>query len=110
LVGTAQVVINGKLVQMAGSMIGPVSETILAQFAQNFSNAAAAVPVTVAATVSPVAEATNEVPAAHVEPVAPPESDRSEPARVEPVRELNALAVLWSVLRNWFATVFGRRI
>jgi uncharacterized protein len=44
LVGSAQVIINGKLVQMAGRMIVPVSETILAQFAQNFSTAAAALP------------------------------------------------------------------
>lgn len=90
LVGTAQVVINGKLVQMAGRMLAPVSETILAQFAQNFSAAAAAIPL----------PAAPEAPAVPEPPAAPP------PA---PARELNALALAWTMLRNWFASLLGRR-
>jgi uncharacterized protein len=85
LVGTAQVIINGKLVQMAGRMIGPVSEAILAQFAQNFSSAAAALPSAAAV----VLEDRPPVPAAAVQ-------------------ELNVFAVAWAVLRNWFASRFGR--
>ncbi len=87
LIGNAQVIINGKLVQMAGRMIGPVSEAILAQFAQNFSSAAAALPIN-----PEVAE------------------DRLAPVSNTPTpNELNAFALAWTVLRNWFATRFGRR-
>jgi carbon monoxide dehydrogenase subunit G len=95
LVGNAHVVLNGKLVQMAGRLIGPVSETILAQFAQNFSSAAAAMPIATAPLAMPVA-----VEPATVTPPAVP---------LAPARELNALALLWGVLRNWFATLLGRR-
>jgi carbon monoxide dehydrogenase subunit G len=96
LIGTAQVILNGKLVQMAGRMITPVSEAILAQFAQNFSNAAAALPLP-----TPMIEE-RPVPAA----TPPPKSANESPAA--PTNELNAFAVGWTVLRNWFAALFGR--
>jgi carbon monoxide dehydrogenase subunit G len=94
LVGSAQVIINGRLVQMAGRMIAPVSETILAQFAQNFSNAAAALPL---------AAAEQRAPESLAEP--PP---TALPAAA-PANELNALVLLWAVLRNWFSALLGKR-
>ena len=96
LVGKAQVVLNGKLVQMAGRMIGPVSETILAQFAQNFSTAAAAIP-------APAAPATAPVLVDPTTTTAPPSAPMARAS------ELNAFALLWGVLRNWFASLLGRR-
>jgi uncharacterized protein len=99
LVGNAQVILNGKLVQMAGRLIGPVAESVLAQFAQNFSNAAAALPV--AAPVAPPSVATATV--------APQQAPTNTPPQSAPAPELNAFAVLWSVVRNWFATLLGRR-
>jgi carbon monoxide dehydrogenase subunit G len=102
LVGAAQVILNGKLVQMAGRMIGPVSEAILAQFAQNFSTAAAAVPVASPA-LEPVAVGPIAAEPVTVEPVT------VTPAPIAPARELNAMALLWGVLRNWLATLLGRR-
>jgi carbon monoxide dehydrogenase subunit G len=100
LVGNAQVILNGKLVQMAGRMVVPVAETILAQFAQNFSNAAAAVPLAVA----PVEQ--SSVASAMLELESPPLGPAPAPA---PARELNAFALLWSVVRNWFTALLGRR-
>ena len=102
LVGTAQVVINGKLVQMAGRMIGPVSEAILQQFAQNFSTAAAAVP----AAVPPPAAAVIEEPSAPATAPVQPTAAAPPPAAAA---QLNAFALAWAVLRNWLASVFGRR-
>jgi uncharacterized protein len=99
LLGNAHVILNGKLVQMAGRMISPVAESILAQFAQNFSNAAAAVPV------APKVEA----PDVDLGAAQPQLSAGSTPP-MPPARELNAFAVLWSVVRNWFAALFGRRV
>jgi hypothetical protein len=31
------------------------------------------------------------------------------PARRPPVKELNALALLWTVVKGWFAGLFGKR-
>jgi hypothetical protein len=99
LIGHAQVILNGRLVQLAGRMIVPVAETILAQFAQNFSNAAAAVP--------PL-EAPPQVDAVNAELPSPSASLAPAPP-LPPARELKVLAVLWSVVRHWFATRLGRR-
>lgn len=108
LVGTAQVILNGKLVQMAGRMIGPVAETILAQFAQNFSNAAAALSAAAPPLEPPGAGSARVAAQAPAIDAAAPASP-PPPASAAPARELNALAVLWSVVRNWFTTRLGRR-
>jgi carbon monoxide dehydrogenase subunit G len=101
LIGHAHVILNGRLVQMAGRMIVPVAETILAQFVGNFSNAAAAIPLV--ETLPQVDAATAELPSPAASRAAPP-----SPAP-PPARELKVLAVLWSVVRHWFATRLGRR-
>jgi len=87
LVGQASVVVSGKLAQFGSRLLVPVSDAMLAQFADNFSAAAAAVPVA-----APAGSA----------PVAPP-----PPA--PPVKELNALALIWTVIKGWFAGLFGRK-
>lgn len=97
LVGKATVVVSGKLAQFGNRLLVPVSDAMLAQFADNFRTAAAAVPATAAAA-GPAASAATAATAA------PP------PAPVpQPVKELNALALLWTVLKNWLAGLFGRR-
>lgn len=97
LVGTATVVVSGKLAQFGNRLLVPVSDAMLAQFADNFRSAAAAVPAAAAA--APTG------PAATAASAAPP---AAAPAP-QPVKELNALALLWTVLKNWLAGLFGRR-
>ncbi|MCZ2440768.1 MAG: SRPBCC family protein [Burkholderiales bacterium] len=93
LTGTATVVVSGKLAQFGNRLLVPVSDAMLAQFADNFRAAAAAV------------AATADAAAGAGETVASP-GPAAAPA---PVRELNALALMWQVFKAWLARLFGRR-
>jgi hypothetical protein len=86
LVGQATIVVSGKLAQFGSRLLVPVSDAMLAQFAKNFSAAAAAV--------------VSDQPAA-----APAASAAMASA---PKNELNALALMWTVVKGWFAKLFGR--
>ena len=87
LVGKADVVVAGKFAQFGGRMMNSVSDMILAQFADTFSQKAAALQ-----TASAVDAAAASAPA----PVAAP-------------KELNALAILWALVRGLFSGLFGRK-
>lgn len=89
LVGNAAVIVNGKFAQFGGRMMTQVSDMLLAQFADNFRAAAAALPAPGAA------------PAPAGAPAAP-----AAPAKAN---EINGLAILWSLIKNWFAGLFGKR-
>ena len=89
LVGAATVTVSGKLAQFGSRLLVPVSDAMLGQFADNFRAAAAAVPAA-GASKSEVAAAATAQPAA-------------------PVRELNALALMWAVFKGWLAGLFGKR-
>lgn len=88
LVGAATIIVSGKLAQFGNRLLVPVSDAMLAQFADNFRAAAAAVP----------APAVVGAPAAEPAPAAAP----------APVKELNALALMWSVIKAWFAGLFRK--
>ncbi|MCC7152652.1 MAG: SRPBCC family protein [Rubrivivax sp.] len=92
LAGTATVVVSGKLAQFGNRLLVPVSDAMLAQFADNFRAAAAAVASASAA----AADAPGAAPAPPAAPIA------------APVRELNALALMWQVFKAWLARLFGR--
>jgi carbon monoxide dehydrogenase subunit G len=88
LVGSSHVVVNGKFAQFGGRLIGQVSDVILAQFADNFAKAAAMLPP----------------------PSAAPASAETPAVAMAPGKtELNALRVLWGLLKNWFLGLFGKR-
>ena len=95
LAGQATITVSGKLAQFGSRLLVPVSDAMLTQFAGNFRNAAAAVPVAAA----PVA------PGAAPAPAAAP----AEPVAVAPVKELNALGLMWTVIKGWFAGLFGKK-
>ena len=86
LQGQAVVTVSGKLAQFGNRLLVPVSDAMLAQFAGNFRTAAAAVAAPSAAETAPPA-----------------------PAPAPPATELNALALMWTVVKGWFAGLFGRR-
>ena len=87
LVGVATIVVSGKLAQFGSRLLVPVSDAMLAQFAGNFNTAATAVPAA--------------VPAG--QPAPPP----AAAAPAQPVKELNALALMWTVFKSWLAGLFG---
>jgi carbon monoxide dehydrogenase subunit G len=84
LIGSSTVVVSGKFAQFGGRLMGQVSDVILAQFAGNFAAAAVAVGETAAAA----------APAAAAVPLK--------------ARQLNALAILWSLIKGWVAGL-GRK-
>jgi uncharacterized protein len=105
LVGQAAVIVNGKFAQFGGRLMVQVSDMLLAQFAENFAAAAAALPgpttsvVAAAAPASiPVTGAPESAPASPTPGVAPAQA-----------REINALAIAWRLVKNWVAGVFGKR-
>jgi carbon monoxide dehydrogenase subunit G len=96
LVGSAVISVSGKLAQFGSRLLGPVSDAMLRQFADNFRAAAAAVPATQALD----AKAAPATPGA-----APPPA----PAAPKVASALNLLALAWNVIKAWFAGLFGKR-
>ena len=129
LLGDATVTVSGKLAQFGGRLLVPIADAMLAQFARNFETAAGAVELAPA----PVAEPSATVPAASLEPLpeaaaaheafvavaapvaAPPAvvvpmPRATSPAPVAaPANELNALGLMWAVIRSWFLGLFGKK-
>jgi uncharacterized protein len=122
LVGQATIIVSGKLAQFGSRLLVPVSDAMLAQFAANFSEAAAAVPVVAA--VAAASNATAATPgtgaAAHsaaTHSAATPNatahasgaSNANPPRVAAPVKELNALGLMWTVFKGWLAGLFGAK-
>ncbi|MDO9074960.1 MAG: SRPBCC family protein [Rubrivivax sp.] len=113
LVGQATVTVSGKLAQFGSRLLVPVSDALLAQFADNFRAAAAAL------TASETPAASSALPRAPVEVAAstagpapaaapaPPAAPTMEPPAQ--VKELNALALMWTVFKAWLAGLFGKK-
>lgn len=123
LVGQATVTVSGKLAQFGSRLLVPVSDAMLAQFANNFRAAAAAVPMPGAAapagtsaapeaSAGPISAAPSAAPAV-ADPAAVPRDSppprAATPAAAAPANELNALALIWTVIKGWFAGLFGKR-
>jgi carbon monoxide dehydrogenase subunit G len=127
LVGQATVTVSGKLAQFGSRLLVPVSDAMLAQFADHFRAAAAAVPAAAAdrapdatevAAVSPPlppggggvgGEGTSPLQATAEPPVAAPAAPPEPQAAPAQPTELNALALMWTVFKGWLAGLFGRR-
>lgn len=111
LVGQATITVSGKLAQFGSRLLVPVSDAMLAQFADNFRAAAAAVPVA-AATPEPQAPASaesGEQAAAGVPPAPAPVPAPRPPVAPAQVKELNALGLMWTVFKGWLAGLFGKK-
>ena len=90
LLGQASIMVGGKLAQFGSRLLVPVSDALLAQFAANFSTAAAAISAPGAGALT---EATAPATAAVRVPLPTPQA----------AAELNALALMWTVLKSWMA-------
>ena len=92
--GQSVVSLSGKAAAFGGRMVNSVADQILAQFAANF---AARLPAAPAPSTTPP-------------PAAPTSSTTPPPAAPPPAAELNGLALLWAVLRDWLRGLFsGKR-
>ncbi len=107
LAGHATVVVNGKFAQFGGRMMVQVSEMMLGQFVQNFQAAAQQLAA------APSADAGEPASAPDSAPQAPTEAAQAAPAAAsaaprQAAREINGLALLWALIRGWFASLFAR--
>ncbi|GAA6141504.1 SRPBCC family protein [Hydrogenophaga sp. 5NK40-0174] len=97
--GDAAVIVNGKFAQFGGRMMVQVSDMILAQFVENFRQAAAALPApegqgTAAGATADTTASTGSAPAASSAPPVP--------------KEINGLAIAWALIKNWWRGLFGK--
>ncbi len=118
LVGTATVVVSGKLAQFGSRLLVPVSDALLAQFADHFQTSAKAVPMpgtsaaTLATAIASDSTVTLQIQGGQAPGAlapAPAMAPATIPTSPAPVRELNALKLVWIVIRNWFAGLFRRK-
>ena len=119
LVGRSEVTMSGKAAAFGGRMMGSVADQILKQFAGNFAarvQALAAAGASTAGTAAtnvaaPGASAAGTTAATNV--AAPGASAASAAAGTAatntPAAELNALALFWAIIRDWFRGLFRRR-
>jgi len=106
LVGVATIVVSGKLAQFGSRLLVPVSDAMLAQFAANFQAAAAAVPAATQQDLLLGETTAIRMVQGSQAPGALPSQDGAKPA-APAVKELNALGLLWTVMKNWFAGLFS---
>ena len=116
LVGAATVTVSGKLAQFGSRLLVPISDAMLTQFAGNFSNAAAAMLAAEPAVAANGADGgmaggAGGAPSAEggAAPIAAPAPARRAPAAPVQVKELNALALMWTVFKGWLAGLFGSK-
>ncbi len=121
LVGHAEVIVNGKFAQFGGRMMTSVSDMILLQFADVFSQKAAVQQASMAPVdAAPAADAGaavgdsavgsgSEAVGASAASAAAPQAARAVPAAPIVAKEFNALAFAWLMFKNFFAGLFGRK-
>jgi carbon monoxide dehydrogenase subunit G len=94
LVGTSEVSMSGKAAAFGGRMINSVADQILKQFATNFT-----------AQVQALQSQRPTEPTAEGERVAPMPAPAAPPAPTQ----LNALALLWAVIKDWLRSLFSAK-
>jgi hypothetical protein len=92
LVGSSEVSMSGKAAAFGGRMMNTVADQILKQFADNF---AAQVRALRAQRAAPPGAGNGPAPAA--------------PIPLPAANELNGLALLWSIIKDWLRGLFSRK-
>lgn len=111
LVGQATIVVSGKLAQFGSRLLVPVSDAMLAQFAANFQAAAAAVPQATQQDQAPGETTAIRMVQGGQAPAPLPGATANAPTSPlpAPAKELDALGLMWTVIRNWFASLFRKK-
>jgi carbon monoxide dehydrogenase subunit G len=108
LVGQATIIVSGKLAQFGSRLLVPVSDAMLAQFADNFRAAAIArIPPAMPAGSTAGAEGAEGANGANGPAI--PTASPLVPRAPAPVKELNALALMWTVFKGWLAGLFKKQ-
>jgi carbon monoxide dehydrogenase subunit G len=97
LVGKSEVAMSGKAAAFGGRMMNSVADQVLAQFAANFAQEVTAL----------AARRSAGAPGPAAQSAAGAES---APTPSPPARELNGLALLWGVLKDWLRRLFAKTV
>jgi hypothetical protein len=89
--GQAAVIVNGKFAQFGGRLMVQVSDMLLAQFVENFRQTALSLPTADGA------------------PSDPAHDSASAKAPVV-AKEINGLAIFWSLVKSWFGGLLGKKV
>lgn len=92
--GQAAVIVNGKFAQFGGRIMVQVSDMLLAQFVENFRQTALTLPAP-SGTAPADASRVTAAPAPAIAPVV--------------AREINGLAIFWTLVKSWFGGLFNKR-
>jgi carbon monoxide dehydrogenase subunit G len=103
LIGTSVVSMSGKAAAFGGRMMNTVADQILKQFADNFAAQVGAIQAQRAAAATP----DRAGPAAAGAVAAPPSV--APPAPPPVAAELNGLALVWAVIKDWWRGLFGKK-
>ncbi len=105
LVGKSEVAMSGKAAAFGGRMMNSVAEQILKQFADNFAVQVAALASQRNAAAAPVSTTASVGTSA-----APPAEDPPQTASsAAPAKELDGLALMWAVFKDWLRGLFGNK-
>lgn len=107
--GQAAVIVNGKFAQFGGRLMVQVSDMLLAQFVENFRQTALTLPSPATTAAAAAAATGTDAPAATT--AAAPAAATATAAPIAPVvaREINGLAIFWSLIKSWVSGLFGKR-
>jgi len=106
LEGHAEVIVNGKFAQFGGRMMTSVSDMILAQFAEVFSQKAQVVQAGMTPAVSEASASVGDSGTSSGDSTA---AAASAPVAPIVAKEFNALGFVWLMVKNFFAGLFGRK-
>jgi carbon monoxide dehydrogenase subunit G len=106
LEGHAEVIVNGKFAQFGGRMMTSVSDMILAQFAEVFSQKAQVVQASMTPAVGEASASVGDSGTSSGDSTA---AAASAPVAPIVAKEFNALGFVWLMVKNFFAGLFGRK-
>jgi carbon monoxide dehydrogenase subunit G len=114
LVGKSEVSMSGKAAAFGGRMMNSVADQILKQFADNFAAQVAALTAQRAAPIAAAAGAEAAGAEAAGAEAATVGADAAlaparSPAPPPVARELNGLALIWAVIKDWLRGLFTRK-
>lgn len=105
-----QITIVGKLAQFGARLINDVSDQLFNQFVNNFKNKLAAeAPVVVEEAAAPVVEETAASSYNTETTTTPPKATSTPPPVTQQAEDnsVNALALMWAVMKGFFSRLFG---
>lgn len=107
LIGQSEVSVSGKAAAFGGRMMNAVADQVLKQFASNFAAQLQNMPDGPDSGAAQAAPAVVSADAASADQANAPGSGAASVAGAAPASELNALSLVWGMMRDWFRSLFA---